>query len=258
MPTKEPQNPVADVDRAELLWHCYCKLVATLAEDGLESKRENYAKAAEKRVNNWTPKVKAAVEAGTLSACDAETALGWLRMIGDAGECRKSGNRHWPSADERIAVCTAAHAVVEDATRPVMGFMDKWSVPKPCFKGEWQMLKMGQTGGLEVAWSEAKEEHEQALEKARNKLLAARVAVARPDTEGAKTLRQIWQDRAGGKRTWHGITYKTLQRDRYEPGRRDSFPKPRKGWGKGSGRGNLYDPDEIEEYVKNRPDHRCV
>ena len=79
------------------------------------------------------------------------------------------------------------------------------------------------------------------------------------DTAGAMSLRQIWRERAPkGMNTWHGITYETLQSDRYDPGRRDSFPKPVKGWGKGSGKGNLYDPDEIEEYVKNRPDRRTV
>lgn len=86
----------------------------------------------------------------------------------------------------------------------------------------------------------------------------ARWTGTRVDTENAKTLRQIWQERAGGKKTWYGITYETLKGDRYEPSRRDDFPKPRKSWGKGSGRGNLYDPDEIEEYVKNRVDRRRV
>ena len=74
---------------------------------------------------------------------------------------------------------------------------------------------------------------------------------------GVMTLRQIWQERANGKH-WHGIRYKTLKRDRYNPSRRDSFPKPKVATGRGSGSGNLYDPDEIEEYVKNRPDRRSV
>ena len=86
----------------------------------------------------------------------------------------------------------------------------------------------------------------------------ARWTETRTDTGNAKTLRQIWQDRAAGKKTWHGITYATLKGDRYSPSRRADFPKPKVTTGKGAGSGNLYDPDEIEAYVKNRPDRRRV
>ena len=81
---------------------------------------------------------------------------------------------------------------------------------------------------------------------------------AEGETRDAMTLRQIWQGKAAGKRTWHGITYDTLKRDRYDATRRADFPNPVRCVGKGAGSGNLYRPEEIEAYLKQRADRRTV